>query len=106
MVFDLSLQASASAAELLELGDSMSRRVLPFKEPLLDPSWLPFHRFSWISNNFFRFHEFPWIWGFQPVGAFADGMMPLKKPLLGPSWLLFHGFSQISEDFIRFHGFP
>ena len=35
--------------------------MLPLKKPLLDPSWLLFHRFSWISEDFMRFYGFPWI---------------------------------------------
>ena len=30
--------------------------MMPLKKPLLDPSWLLFHRFSWISKDFMRFH--------------------------------------------------
>ena len=63
--------------------------------------WL-FHRFSWISGDFMRFHGFQGSEVSRPLPTFANGMMPLKKPLLDPSWLLFHRFSWISEDFIDF----
>ena len=59
--------------------------VLPLKKPLLDPSWLLFHRFSWIfmilsyfidfydfykfSKDFMRFH------GFQGSGV-GDAVAP------------------------------
>ena len=44
-------------------GSEVSRPLPPFvtemmalKKPLLDSSWLLFHRFSWISEDFMRFH--------------------------------------------------
>ena len=35
--------------------------VLSLKKPLLESSWLLFHRLSWISYVFWRCHEISWI---------------------------------------------
>ena len=48
-------------------------------------------RISMDSMVFSGFHEISSIsgvGGWQPIAAFANGMMPLKKPLLDASWLL------------------
>ena len=63
------------------LDDSMTR--WPDSVILLDPSWLFFHRFSWISEDFMRFHgfhAFSWI------------------------YMYFLRFHEISWDFMDFMG--
>ena len=79
---------------------TFATRVLPLKTPLLDPSWLLFHRLSKISQIFTRFHGFQGPGVKRPVATFAIGVLPLMKPLLDPSWLLFHRF--IESPILRF----
>ena len=73
--------------------------------PLLDPSWLLFLQFSWISDDFMRLYEFPWSPGVGVWHRIVFGMLSLKKALLDSNWLLFQLFSWMSKDFMRLHGF-
>ena len=70
--------------------------MMPLKKPLLDPSWLLFHRFSWISEDFIdsSIHRIIGSGGWAGWLGWA-----------GLAGWLFHRFSWISGDFMRFHGF-
>ena len=70
--------------------------MMPLKKALLDSSWLLFHRFSWISEDFMRFHEFH---AFSWIYMYSCDFMNFKR---------FHGFhgSEVDfNDFMHLHGF-
>ena len=70
--------------------------MFPLNRPLLDPSWLLFHRFSKISEDFIdsSIHRIIGSGGWAGWLGWA-----------GLAGWLFHRFSWICGDFMRFHGF-
>ena len=79
--------------------------VGPKKKALLDPSCLPFHRFSLIFIDFEGFHDisFLWISGVGSLPMVKGRTAGPKKPLIDTSWLQFHIFWMISQIFIGSH---
>ena len=97
---------------------AFAAEMMPIKKPLLDSSWLLFHRFSWISKDFMRFHgfnviciskgfmrfhEISWITGVGGFAASADVCHRDDAP--GETFTRFQlaAFSSIFIDFRGFH---